>query len=146
LRKLDASTHRPVAFLIDTSVWGRKHQDAVAGRLLAVNAADELWTCRAIDLEMAYDARSRSVAATVVRRRLMLDVPITPDIMERSIDVAVLMADSGFHRHAKPMDLIIAAAAEAADLTVLHYDRDFDHIASVTGQPTEWVAPPGSLD
>jgi predicted nucleic acid-binding protein len=44
------------------------------------------------------------------------------------------------------MDLIIAAAAEAAELTVLHYDRDFDHIASVTGQPTEWIAHPGSLD
>jgi predicted nucleic acid-binding protein len=76
----------------------------------------------------------------------MLDVPITPDIMERSIDVAVLMANAGIHRHAKPMDLIIAAAAESADLTVLHYDWDFDYIASVTGQPTEWVALPGSLD
>jgi predicted nucleic acid-binding protein len=44
------------------------------------------------------------------------------------------------------MDLIIAAAAEAAGLTVLHYDHDFEHIASVTGQPTEWVSPAGSLD
>ena len=76
----------------------------------------------------------------------MLDVPIAPDIMERSLDVAVLMANAGMHRHAKPMDLIIAAAAEAAGLTILHYDRDFDHIAQVTGQPTQWVAPPGSLD
>ncbi len=75
----------------------------------------------------------------------MLDVPITTAIMDRSLDVTAEMASAGLHRHAKPMDLIIAAAAEAEDLTVLHYDRDFDHIASVTGQPTEWVAPPGSL-
>jgi predicted nucleic acid-binding protein len=56
------------------------------------------------------------------------------------------MAEAGLHRHAKPMDLIIAAAAESADLTVLHSERDFDRIASVTAQPTEWVAPAGSLD
>ncbi len=76
----------------------------------------------------------------------MLDVPITPNIMNRSLEIAVGMAEAGLHRHAKSMDLIVAAAAEAADLTVLHYDRDFDHIAQVTGQLTEWVAPPGSLD
>jgi hypothetical protein len=31
-------------------------------------------------------------------------------------------------------------------LTMLHYDADFDLIASVTGQPCEWVVPPGSVD
>jgi hypothetical protein len=29
---------------------------------------------------------------------------------------------------------------------VLHYDKDFDRIAEVTAQPTEWVVPPGSAD
>jgi hypothetical protein len=43
-------------------------------------------------------------------------------------------------------DLLVAAIAEAASLTVLHYDADFDHIASVTHQPTEWIVPPGSVD
>ena len=137
---------RPVAFLADTSVWGRRHQRVVADRLLGLASADELWTCRAVDLEMAYNAGSRDVAETVFRRRLMLDAPITPGVLERSLDVAVVLAEAGLHWHAKPMDLIIAAAAEAAELTVLHYDHDFDHIASVTGQPSEWVAPPGSLD
>ena len=31
-------------------------------------------------------------------------------------------------------------------LVVLHYDHDFDLIASVTGQPEEWVVPAGSAD
>ena len=44
------------------------------------------------------------------------------------------------------MDLVIAAAAEAAGLSVLHYDSDYDRIAAVTNQPTEWIAPLGSLD
>jgi len=33
--------------------------------------------------------------------------------------------------------LLIAAAAELAGLTVLHLDKDFDLIASITGQPAE---------
>jgi predicted nuclease of predicted toxin-antitoxin system len=40
-------------------------------------------------------------------------------------------------------DLVIAAAAAEHDATVLHYDRDFDLIAAVTGQPTRWIVPPG---
>jgi hypothetical protein len=42
-------------------------------------------------------------------------------------------------------DLLIAAAAETADIAVLHYDEDYDRIAAITGQPCEWVAPRGSL-
>jgi len=38
-----------------------------------------------------------------------------------------------------------SAAAEAAGLTVLHYDHDFDLIAEVTGQPVEWVVPRGTV-
>jgi predicted nucleic acid-binding protein len=40
----------------------------------------------------------------------------------------------------------MAATAEHAGLTVLHYDSDYDRIRQVTGQPPEWVAPPGTLD
>lgn len=42
--------------------------------------------------------------------------------------------------------LIIAAAAERARVTLLHYDADFDLIASVTGQPCEWVVERGTID
>ena len=42
-------------------------------------------------------------------------------------------------------DIIIAAAAGAAGIAVMHYDADFERIAAVTGQPMEWVAPAGSL-
>ncbi|TVR35612.1 MAG: PIN domain nuclease, partial [Nitriliruptor sp.] len=30
-------------------------------------------------------------------------------------------------------------------LTVLHYDADFDRIATVTEQPVEWVVPAGTV-
>lgn len=42
--------------------------------------------------------------------------------------------------HYRSPDLIIAATAELAGLTVLHLDKDFEIIAEVTGQPTERLA------
>jgi len=56
------------------------------------------------------------------------------------------LAVEGLHRTVKLGDLLIAAAAERAQLVVLHYDRDFDRIATITGQPTEWVAPSVTVD
>ena len=64
---------------------------------------------------------------------------------DRAIDVQGELADQGRHRAVGLEDLLIAAAAEQAGLAVLHYDRDFDLIAEVTGQPTEWVVPPGTV-
>jgi predicted nucleic acid-binding protein len=49
------------------------------------------------------------------------------------------------HRHFRLPDLVIAATAELHGATVLHYNSDYDRIAAVTGQPTEWVAQRGSL-
>jgi predicted nucleic acid-binding protein len=44
-----------------------------------------------------------------------------------------------------PTDLLIAAAAEAAGIPVLHYDEDYDRIAAITGQDVQWLAPRGTL-
>ena len=48
-------------------------------------------------------------------------------------------------RSVKHADLLIAAAAEAAGLTVLHYDEDYDRIAAITDEKTRWIARRGSL-
>ena len=57
-----------------------------------------------------------------------------------------MLADRGQHRAVSLADLLIAAAAEAAGVPVVHYDADFDLIASVTGQDTAWVVPRGLID
>ncbi len=49
----------------------------------------------------------------------------------------MLLADRGQHRTPSIPDLIVAATAELAGLTVLHVDEDFEVIADVTGQPVE---------
>jgi predicted nucleic acid-binding protein len=49
----------------------------------------------------------------------------------------LLLADSGLHRAPSVPDLLIAATAELAGLSVLHVDKDFDVIAGITGQVVE---------
>ena len=48
-----------------------------------------------------------------------------------------LLAERGHHRGPSIPDLMIAATAELAGLTVLHDDKHFELIASITGQALE---------
>jgi len=41
--------------------------------------------------------------------------------------------------------LLIAACAENAGLTVIHYDADFERISELTKQPVQWIVPRGSV-
>jgi predicted nucleic acid-binding protein len=65
--------------------------------------------------------------------------------MKRARQVQRMLAGRS-QRGRKVPDLLVAATAEDAGLIILHYDADFDRIASVTGQKCEWVAVPGSID
>jgi predicted nucleic acid-binding protein len=135
-----------VRYLVDTSVLARARQDVVGERLSVLAQTGRLWTCRLVDLEVAHASRARDVAEVVEERRALPEAQITAAVMDRAFAVAAALAAAGKHRGAKPVDLVIAAAAEAAGLAVLHYDADYERIAAVTRQAVEWVAPPGTLD
>lgn len=62
---------------------------------------------------------------------------LTPAIEDRAIEVQAILADRGHHRAASIPDLLIAAIAELAQLTVLHVGKDYELIADITGQPVE---------
>ena len=91
-------------------------------------------------LEAGYSARSGPELRTGLRQPPLSSMPVeylTPAIEDRAVDVLTLLADRGQHRAPSLPDLIIAATAELAELTVLHLDKDFEVIAQVTGQPVE---------
>ena len=48
-----------------------------------------------------------------------------------------MLSERGHHRAPSVPDLLIAATAELAELVVLHLDKDFELIASLTGQRVE---------
>lgn len=67
------------------------------------------------------------------------------EVWDRALEVQRDLSRGGQLRSAKIPDLLVAATAERHGVTVLHYDGDFDRIAEITGQPTEWVVPAGSV-
>jgi predicted nucleic acid-binding protein len=91
-------------------------------------------------LEVGYSARSGPELRAGLRQPPMSSMPVeylTPAIEDRAVEILALLADRGQHRAPSIPDLIIAATAELAGLTVLHRDKDFEVIAAVTGQAVE---------
>ncbi|WP_423919490.1 PIN domain-containing protein [Candidatus Poriferisodalis sp.] len=127
-------------WLIDTSALVR---------LEIALGADE-WTMRVqrglvristiTKLELGYSARTAED-----HRRDLAGLPVsampvehlTPAAEDRAIEVQLALARAGPHRAPSIPDLLLAASAELAGLTVLHFDKDFELIAEVTGQPVE---------
>jgi len=139
------SAHRPL-YLIDKSALARMPLEPVRQRLAPIIEEGQAATCALIDLEVLYSTRNHADhLRTRERRRFAYqNVPLTEETFQWAIHVQGELARAGHHRLPIP-DLVIAAAAESAGLTILHYDANFDRIAEVTGQSVEWVVPRGSL-
>jgi predicted nucleic acid-binding protein len=91
-------------------------------------------------LEVGYSARSGPDLRAGLQQPPLSSMPVeylTPAVEDRAVEILTLLADRGQHRAPSVPDLIIAATAELAGLTVLHLDKDFDVIAEITGQPLE---------
>jgi predicted nucleic acid-binding protein len=132
-------------FLLDTSVLTRLRAPLIRRRLEELDG-EGLARTSMTDLEIGYSARSagewdRLLVALGAFRR----IDIEGHHFDRARQVQRELAEHGLKGRKVP-DLLIAAVAEVESLTVLHYDADFDHIAVVTGQPTEWIVKRGSVD
>jgi predicted nucleic acid-binding protein len=91
-------------------------------------------------LEVGFSARSADDHRTLFDEPPIASMPVeylTPTIEDRAVQIQAALAEHGQHRAPSIPDLLIAATAELAGLTVLHLDKDFELIAQVTGQPTE---------
>jgi predicted nucleic acid-binding protein len=108
--------------------------------------AGELGRAGISDLEIGYSARNAAERDRLEEALCAFElVETTAEHVRRAKQVQRMLA-AKHQRGRKVPDLLIAAAAELCGLTVLHYDSDFDRIASVTGQSCEWVVPAGSVD
>jgi len=132
--------------LLDTSVLTRLRQPAIRAALEGKAEWGQLARAGISDLEIGYSARSDSEWGQLAEALEVFELfESTAVHMVRARQVQRLLA-SRHQRGRKVPDLLIAAAAEARGLTVMHYDSDFDQIAAVTGQACEWVVPAGSVD
>jgi predicted nucleic acid-binding protein len=136
-------------YLIDTSVWHRRGSPAVVDRLTDLLGGDEVAITEPIRLEVLFSAR-RASEYDAISRELdgLQSAPCGNPEMRRALEVQRLLAQKAglHHRSVKIPDLLVAATAELAGLTVLHYDEDYERVGALTGQSTEWVAERGSID
>ncbi len=132
-------------YLADKSALEQRRHSETARDLLGLLLSEgSLASCHVVALEVLYSARNRNDY-----EQLQSDIGALPwlasneQAMDRAMEVQHLLARRGQHRLPLP-DLMIAATAEVHDATVLHYDHDYDLIADVTGQPSQWIVRRGT--
>lgn len=128
------------AWLIDKSALVRLARSPDAGEWAGRIERGLVRICTVTRLEVGFSARSGRDLRAGFERPPLARMPVeylTSVIEDRAVEVQAALGERGQHRSASIPDLLIAATAEKAQLTVLHDDKDFELIADVTGQPVE---------
>lgn len=131
------------AWLIDKSAIARLHLAADAAEWASRIERGLVRICTVTRLELGYSARSANDHRSLLADPPIASMPVaylTPKIEDRALELQSVLAERGQHRAPSVPDLLIAATAELAELTVLHVDKDFELIAEITGQPVERLA------
>jgi predicted nucleic acid-binding protein len=133
--------------LADTSALARLRHAAVASVLGPLIEAGLVATCGVIEFELGWATRTADEFDEVrADRQAGYEWLATHDEdWHRALAVQAALWRDGQIRAAGFPDLVIAAVAERERVTILHYDSDYDLIAQVTGQPTQWVVPRGTV-
>jgi predicted nucleic acid-binding protein len=141
------------AVLLDMSAWGRvllgRVPDDARERYEAAVRRGEVCTCEPFLLEALYSAREDEGYRRLAGQLEALPrVPSGPATMRRALAAqAELASTPGVSHRVKPIDLLLAATADEHRLGVLHYDHDYDVIASHSGLTARsvWITPRGSM-
>lgn len=136
------------SYLADTSALARLDRPAVDALLSPLIEAGQVATCGMVELEVLFSARSPQ---DYLRRGQQLrdgfeQLAMPDEVWQRALEVQAALARRSAHRGVALPDLLIAATAERHGVMLLHYDHEYDLIASVTGQVVRWVVPRGSAD
>jgi predicted nucleic acid-binding protein len=131
-------------YLADTSAWNRARQ--VFDRWSELTLRDELALCAPVRLELLYSVRrSRDYKSFRSDLRGFRDLRVDGWVTDFAEMIQARLSARSAHRGPTAVDLLVAATAARHGAILLHYDRHFDAIARVTGQPAEWIARRGTL-
>ncbi len=134
-------------YLVDTSAAARMNSPMVELAVGPIIAAGVVATTAVLDYESFYSARSpRELAQLRIERRATFEyLPTHDEHWKLALHAQFRLAESGRHRSVGIADLLTATIAEAHQLTVIHYDSDFETAATVLDFEHRWVAEPGTL-
>lgn len=140
-----------VELLLDNSAFARLSAPAMTQQR-AHDIADaieqrRIGVCLPFLLEAGYSAGNATDHDDLLRELMALPtLHIDATVERRAIAAQYQLARCGHHQ-IPPVDLIIAAAADRHGVGVLHYDHDYDTIATKTDLrfASVWLAERGSL-
>ena len=134
-------------YLADTSAFTRIAKPQVAAAIAPLIAEGRVALCAPVTFELGFSARNSSDHRAIMSRiEAFESAPTTEGDQQRAVELRGLLADRGQHRVLSLVDALIAAVAETSQLTLLHYDADFELVSAITGQPTQWIVEPGTAD
>jgi predicted nucleic acid-binding protein len=134
-------------FIADTSAWTHACHSSVADEWAAALRAGQIATCPIVTLELLYSTRDGAAFDGLAGRLAQLrDIAITRSVTNAAQQGFRRLAHTHplFHRSVKLADLLIAAAAQDAAVGVLHFDEDFDTLATALSFESRWITPRGS--
>lgn len=119
--------------LVDTTVWidffGNRPEPHVLALDELLKGEADLCLCGVILTEILQGIRSDSdYRKTRDYLSVLIILPMPPSTFVRAAELYRSLRKKGVTIR-KPIDCMIAAVAIENDLTLLHNDRDFDHIA-----------------
>lgn len=107
---------------------------------------DTLARCVMTDLEIGFSARNvEQWDARIATLAPFRELDVTGAHFHMAKKIQRDLAQAGVSGRKLP-DLLIAAVAIDTGLTLVHYDADFDHIASVSELHHQWIVPRGTID
>ena len=136
------------AVLVDTSAWvhARRMPHLRERLFAAIERGDVAW-CWPVRYELTFEALNREGIAGVDRTLDGLREVAIDRAVQRSVLSSIReLADSGSHgAHRVPLtDLTVTVAAQAAGLSVLHYDHHFTRLGDLLGVRTLWITAPSA--
>lgn len=140
----------PTRFLIDTSVWARLATTPEVveelKKVVELASPTDLLVCPPVAAEYGFAARTGKDHSRLMQQLDAFGECDAHPTRAEVLDMQSRLWNGGLLRAAGAMDTVIAAYALKNNAAVLHYDRDFEHIASVV--PTfahKWIVPRGSI-
>jgi len=125
-------------YLTDTSVFARLSKPAVAAAFAPLAAQARAGVCAPVAFELGFSARNhRAYLALSAGLFAFPTVPVTDADHRRSLEIQEALSARSRHRALSLVDALVAATAEHRELTILHYEADFELVAEITGQRQE---------
>lgn len=120
--------------LVDTSVWIDVFRKSKPLNLASLVTFDDIVTCLPVVQEVLQGFRDENafrLARDAMQALPIVESPLGPDVFGEAVDL-YRRARRGGMTIRSSVDCLIAACAIRHDIEVLHRDRDFDALASMS--------------